>query len=104
MYRSLNAEHIIRTIEQLRVRIEERFPGSGLSKVAEELQHIGHEAVTRARWIARPLLGLRVLQQVRRRDRDDPEAGMCDVLTVVEPEEGALLTEQAREAQQAEEQ
>ncbi len=60
MYRSLNAEHIIHTIEQLRVRIEERFPGSGLGKVAAELQQICQEAVTRAHWIARPLLGLRL--------------------------------------------
>ena len=34
MYRSLNPEHITRTIAQLRDRIQERFPGSGLGKVA----------------------------------------------------------------------
>jgi hypothetical protein len=60
MYRSLNPEHIIRTIAQLRDRIHERFPGSGLSKVAEELQQIGNEAVSRSDWIARPLLPLRI--------------------------------------------
>ena len=60
MYRSLNADHIIQTIGQLRDRIQERFPGAGLSKVAEELQRIGTEAVTRAEWIARPLLPLRI--------------------------------------------
>ena len=59
MYRSLNPEHIIRTIAQLRDRIQERFPGSGLGKVAEELQKIGDEAAARADWIARPLLPLR---------------------------------------------
>ncbi|PYK98930.1 MAG: hypothetical protein DME19_10655, partial [Verrucomicrobia bacterium] len=60
MYRSLNPEHITRTIAQLRDRIQERFPGSGLGKVAEELQRIGNEAVARAQWIARPLLPLRI--------------------------------------------
>jgi hypothetical protein len=60
MYRSLNPEHIIRTIEQLHGRVEERFPGSGLSKVAEELRQIGHESVARSLWIARPLLPLRI--------------------------------------------
>ena len=60
MYRSLNPEHITRTIAQLRDRIQERFPGSGLGKVAEELQQIGNEAVARSQWIARPLLPLRI--------------------------------------------
>jgi len=60
MYRSLNPEHITRTIAQLRDRIQERFPGSGLGKVAEELQQIGDEAVARSQWIARPLLPLRI--------------------------------------------
>jgi len=59
MYRSLNPEHIIHTIAQLRDRIHERFPGSGLSKVADELQQISNEAVARSEWIARPLLPLR---------------------------------------------
>ena len=60
MYRSLNPTHIIRTIDQLRDRVHERFPGSGLGKVAEELQRIGNQAVARSAWIARPLLPLRV--------------------------------------------
>ena len=59
MYRSLNPEHIIHTIAQLRDRIHERFPDSGLSKVADELQQISKEAVARSEWIARPLLPLR---------------------------------------------
>ena len=60
MYRSLNPDHIIQTISQLHDRIQERFPGSGLSKVAAELRQIGSEAVARAEWIARPLLPLRI--------------------------------------------
>ncbi len=60
MYRSLNSGHIVRTLAQLRDRIQERFPESSLGKVAGELQQIGSEAIARAEWIARPLLALRV--------------------------------------------
>jgi hypothetical protein len=60
MYRHLNAGHIVRTIGLLRERIEARFPGSGLGKVAAELHQIANEAVARAAWIARPHLGLRL--------------------------------------------
>jgi len=60
MYRNLNPDHIIRTIAHLGERIAERFPDSGLSKVAEELQKIGNEAATRAEWIEQPLLALRL--------------------------------------------
>ncbi len=60
MYRSLNAALIVQTIAQLNDRIQERFPQSGLGKVAAELQQIGNEAVARSDWIARPLLPLRV--------------------------------------------
>src|SRR5216117_2980935 len=60
MYRTLNPDHIILTIGQLHDRIQERFPGSGLSKVAAELQQIGEEAVARAAWISKPLLPLRI--------------------------------------------
>jgi len=51
MYRTLNPDHIIQTIGRLHDRIQERFPGSGLSKVAAELQQISDEAVARAEWI-----------------------------------------------------
>jgi len=60
MYRSLNPDHIIQTIVQLHDRIQERFPGSGLSKVAAELRQIGDEAVARTDWISKPLLPLRI--------------------------------------------
>jgi len=60
MYRALNPDYIIQTIGQLHDRIQERFPGSGLSKVAAELQQISDEAVARAEWISKPLLPLRI--------------------------------------------
>src|SRR6266404_4630465 len=60
MYRTLNPDHITQTIAQLYDRIQERFPASGLSKVAAELRQIGDEAVARTEWISKPLLPLRV--------------------------------------------
>jgi hypothetical protein len=60
MYRALNPDHIIQTIAQIHDRIQERFPGSGLSKVAAELRQIADEAVARTDWISKPLLPLRI--------------------------------------------
>ncbi len=60
MYRHLNAGHIVQTIGLLRERIEARFPGSGLGKVAGELQQVANEAAARATWIAKPHLPLRI--------------------------------------------
>ena len=59
-FRSLDATKIARTIERLCDRVEERFPGSGLSRVCRELLDIaGHTAETAA-WISRPILFLRI--------------------------------------------
>lgn len=60
VYRSLNPAFIVETIGRLRDRIQERFPDSGLNKVAAELQQIGDESVARGDWIARPLVPLRI--------------------------------------------
>ena len=61
MYRSLDADRIIATAEQLRNRIAERFPGSGLSKVAEELLSETRQAAATARWLAAPLRSVRIV-------------------------------------------
>jgi hypothetical protein len=58
---SLNAESIARTIGLLRRRVEQRFPGSGLSGVVVELDRVAHQTRERAAWIARPILGLRIV-------------------------------------------
>jgi hypothetical protein len=58
---SLDADEIVRTIDTLSRRIEERFPGAGLGRVCRELLAIGRHARERAQWIAQPILVLRVI-------------------------------------------
>ena len=61
MYRSLNSEKILDTIETLNKRIDERFPGSGLGKVCCELRTIAVESQRRSAWIAKPQRFLRCI-------------------------------------------
>lgn len=61
MYRSLDSEKILATIETLSRRICERFPGSGLSKVCQELLTIARESQSRTVWIAKPQTRLRYI-------------------------------------------
>lgn len=56
----LKAESIVETIERLRKRIADRFPSSGLGRVCEELLEISRQTQARARWIAQPIVGLRL--------------------------------------------
>jgi hypothetical protein len=59
MERFLKAEKILDTVERLREHISERFPDSGLSRVATELVQLTRESVGRAASIRRPNLLLR---------------------------------------------
>ncbi|HEY3220043.1 MAG TPA: hypothetical protein VGJ80_04860 [Gemmatimonadales bacterium] len=59
-YLALDAGEIVGTIERLRGRIEEKFPGSGLGKVCGQLLEIAQKARERAEWIARPILAVRI--------------------------------------------
>ena len=54
MFRSLDAARIAETAERLGKRIAERFPGSGLSGVAETLRMEIIAAAATARWLPRP--------------------------------------------------
>jgi len=54
MFRSLDAARIADTAERLGKRISERFPGSGLSGVAESLRAEVIAAADTAQWLARP--------------------------------------------------
>jgi hypothetical protein len=47
-YLALDAAEIVRTIERLGNRIEERFPGSGLGSVCRQLLEISRRARERA--------------------------------------------------------
>jgi hypothetical protein len=58
--RELDASHLIQTAAVLVRRIQERFPQSGLVTVASELHAVALEAAEFARWLGRPLYGLRV--------------------------------------------
>jgi hypothetical protein len=57
----LDADAVAKTVALLSRRIEERFPGSGLSGVCRELDRITTLTRERAEWIGRPILSLRVL-------------------------------------------
>jgi hypothetical protein len=58
-YHTLKPERILETQRRLSQRIATRFPGSGLSEVAEELVGIAEEAAARAEQIRQPNLPLR---------------------------------------------
>jgi hypothetical protein len=64
MYRSLDASHIIDTTERLGKRISERFPNSGLSKVAAELLTEAQQASATAEWLAQSHRAIRAVTAV----------------------------------------
>lgn len=59
-FRTLDAGEILKTLERLTQRIEERFPGSGLGKVSRELHGIGRECAAGAVSLGRPNWPLRL--------------------------------------------
>ncbi|MGE3806730.1 MAG: hypothetical protein AB7K24_18840, partial [Gemmataceae bacterium] len=59
MPRALRKEKLVETAERLQGRIEDRFPKSGLGKIAVEVVDVCKEAVERAEKIRRPDLLLR---------------------------------------------
>lgn len=60
MYRSLDPDKVLETVEKLHRRILERFPDSGLAKVCLEIQQVAKEARGTIEWIEKPILALRV--------------------------------------------
>ena len=73
MYRNLDAAKIVETCREVRDAIEQRFPGSGLSRVSGELLMVSEQAAAFTEWLAKPHLTLRVLAGV----------GIFAVLTIV---------------------
>lgn len=63
-YRRLNPDLIIETVAKLSDRMEARFGGRGLTRVAQELTAFAREETGRAARIARPRLLLRALVYV----------------------------------------
>lgn len=61
MYRTLEASKIIATLETLGLRIGERFPGSGLARVSDDLIALARQTSDRITEVSRPNIGLRVL-------------------------------------------
>ena len=57
----LDARKIVVTVERLRARIEERFPGSGLASVAVGLARTAQATAARVDALGRPNLALRAL-------------------------------------------
>ena len=54
MYRHLDDDRIIETLQRLRDRITERFPGSSLSRVGEELLTVARESASHVAYLAKP--------------------------------------------------
>jgi hypothetical protein len=59
-YRQLSDAQIIDTIDRLAKRIDERFPGAGLTKVARELHALAIEAAHTMAFVQRPHYPLRL--------------------------------------------
>ena len=60
MYRRLDGIRIVETLQHLEHRIGERFPGSGLSRVAAELLAAANESMERVGYLRRPHVPLRI--------------------------------------------
>ena len=56
----LDPERIIETLRLLRVRIDERFPGSGLAMLAGDLLGVAEDSVARLQRIVRPNVPIRL--------------------------------------------
>ena len=59
-YRSLDVEKVIETIRHLDLRIQDRFPNSGLGKVCGELEDLAEVTKQRIEWIKTPKMWIRI--------------------------------------------
>jgi len=59
-YQNLDPEKIVATAAQLKSRVAERFPNSGLSNVASELLIVTQQAQGQVNWISDPIYPLRI--------------------------------------------
>lgn len=56
---NLDPTQLVRTIETLRDRLGERFPGSGLSRLAEDMVQIATVTIARVTWVVTPNVPVR---------------------------------------------
>ncbi len=56
----LRDDRIVETVAKLHRRIEERFPGAGLSQLCEQLLDVSRKASERSQWIGKPIRPIRV--------------------------------------------
>ena len=61
VYRRLDPAQITKTLEVLLLRIEERFPGSGLANVCKDLVALARDTAARSEKVARSNLALKAL-------------------------------------------
>jgi hypothetical protein len=59
VYRTIEASAVVSTVALLRDRVLERLPGTGLSRIAQELHEVALQSAERVQASARPLLALR---------------------------------------------
>lgn len=59
-HRALDPDCVIETARRLSSRVVERFPDSGLSRVAEEISAVSKDAAARATWLSKPIVALRI--------------------------------------------
>jgi hypothetical protein len=103
MYRRLDPVKIIETAERLRKRVSERFPESGLARIASEIESLARDAAQRSEQLRRPNVPLRsalafvlllvaavVYGVVRRVRLDTLEAHVRDALDFVQMVESGM--------------
>lgn len=56
----LDAKEIVRTIKLLKLRINDRFPDSGLENVCQQFLDIARKSKKNAEWIAKPNFAIRI--------------------------------------------
>lgn len=60
VYRTIDANLVLQTLEKLRLRIGERFPQAGLGKVCAELAVMAGDTQARVTSLAKPMIWIRV--------------------------------------------
>lgn len=93
-YQGLRADKIIATIDQLSLRIYERFPESSLYGVSQHLHAISHKTKEQAETIGRPIIWLRVVSSlVVVLIVGGVTMALISALTIVVPEDGFVFTD-----------